>query len=134
VGGVKMLPKLPNLNKLPPSPIDFEKVKSMLASKLTLPETRTEKKLLKDEVYFICSICRRELGPVSKTKLGKLFGLTCSSLNIVKGVINPMDPTSVVGIGIGIAGLGKTLFGDSSLNLFEIPKQTLEKRELGKNS
>ena len=58
----------------------------------------------------------------------------CSSLNIVKGVINPMEPTSVVGIGIGIAGLGKTLFGDSSLNLFEIPKQTLEKRELGKNS
>jgi len=123
---------LPKFNKPPLGLDDFERIKGKLASKIILPETRTEKKLLGEEVYFICSICKRELGPVSKTKLGKLFGLMVGSFRIVKGVINPSDLTSVIGIGWGVSQIGHTLLGDSSLNLFQIPKKNLEKRELGK--
>jgi len=123
---------LPEFNKIPLSPLAFEEIKTKLASKLILPETRVEKKLLKEEVYFICAIYKRELGPVSKMKLSKMFGLMLGGLNIAKRLITPPDPKSVICIGLGVSKIRYTLLSDSSLNLFEIPKKNLERRELGK--
>ena len=111
---------------------EIKKVGTKVISPLVPPETRTEKKLLKEETYFICSICRRELGPVDNKKWIKLLEFIFHGLNITRGVINPVDPLSVVCIATGTLGIGKTLFGDSSLNLLEIPKKELEKREIGK--
>lgn len=43
------------------------------------PEIRVEKKLLKEEIYFICTICKREYSPVDKKKWNKILGTTAKA-------------------------------------------------------
>ena len=58
------------------------------------PEVRIEKKPLKEELYFICSICRKEYGPVDKKKWKKILGSVAKASAVSSFIADRVIPGS----------------------------------------
>jgi len=98
------------------------------------PEIRVEKKALKEEIFFICSICKREYGPIDKKRWKKILGTVARVMSAgshVAAVFVPGVKIPFIILG-GSTWLASYILGEPliEINLGFIPKPN--RKELGK--
>ena len=98
------------------------------------PEIRVEKKLLKEEIYFICTICKREYGPVDKKKWKKILGTTAKASWAASFIADKFSPGANIPFVIlgGTTGLASFILGEPlvEINLGFLPR--VKQKELEK--
>ena len=88
-----------------------------LSSRWSEPETRVEKKLMKELIWFICNDCHSELGPL---ELGKWKRFIKDAIVGGAGVLtgNPILILSVMLIILGVQFLGMGLLGEINIRTY----------------
>jgi len=116
---------------------EVKKVGARIISPLVPPKTRIERKLLKEEIYFICAICGKEFGPVDFKNWKKLMGLMFKGGAITSSILAVVSPTVAkipfIVIG-GASGIGAYLLGEPlvDINIGVVSKKELKKKEEAK--
>ena len=100
------------------------------------PEVRIEKKPLKEELYFICSICRKEYGPVDKKKWKKILGSVAKASAVSSFIADRVIPGSGIPFVIigGVGSLASFVLGEPlvEINLGFLPKANWKELEKAK--
>ncbi len=130
-----MLPKFPfefaeDIDKI------IKEIRKKTFGSFKHPEIRVEKKPLKEEVFFICTICRREYGPVSKKKWKKILGTVAKASWATSHIADRFVPGSSIPFVVlgGASGLASFILGEPlvEINLGFLPKANQKELEKAK--
>lgn len=85
---------------------NFEDRGCKICKPFIAPETRVEKKGLKSNTYFICSLCRKEYGPIKTEEWKKLASTGFKGVSVLGSALTYTGAGAVVGIPISIGARG----------------------------
>ncbi|MCK5559102.1 MAG: hypothetical protein KAJ51_00855 [Thermoplasmata archaeon] len=86
---------------------NYEKGTCTLCNALTPPEYIVKAGKLKNDYYLICSVCRKQFGPISEVDWGKVLKIASGATKITLGAILTLGGTAVSGgydIAMGVKG------------------------------
>ena len=114
----------------------IEEIRKKTFGSFKHPEIRVEKKPLKEEMFFICTICKREYGPVDKKKWKKILGTVAKTSSVASFIVGKFIP----GLGIpfvilgGTTGLASFILGEPlvEINLGFLPRANQKELEKAK--
>jgi len=114
----------------------IEEIRRSVFRNFKHPEIRVEKKPLKEEIFFICSICKREYGPVDKKKWKKILGTAAKASCVTSVIADRFVPGSSIPFVIlgGATGLASFILGEPlvEINLGFLPKANRKELEKAK--